>query len=169
MASVGGSVDSVISSDTMSSVSLCENDIPGSSLDGRNLWTNILSVLKCLTLVRLPFLWIPWIQHSILHFSDHNLKNVSIYGLVTYILHQITTAMTAKHHKMKNHMWMSEIGLTFVLFLKNIEYQSNKCNHLWIQIYKLKICYKFHLPVLVLQVKMIPKLISLFIIFFCNK
>ena len=38
MASVGGSVDSVISSDTtcMSSVSLCENDIPGSSLDGRN-------------------------------------------------------------------------------------------------------------------------------------
>ena len=35
MASVGGSVDSVISSDTMSSVSLCENDIPGSSLDGR--------------------------------------------------------------------------------------------------------------------------------------
>ena len=34
MASVGGSVDSVISSDTMSS---CENDIPGSSLDGRNL------------------------------------------------------------------------------------------------------------------------------------
>ena len=36
MASVGGSVDSVISSDTMSSVSLCENDVPGSSLDGRN-------------------------------------------------------------------------------------------------------------------------------------
>ena len=32
----GGSVDSVISSDTMSSVSLCENDIPCSSLDGRN-------------------------------------------------------------------------------------------------------------------------------------
>ena len=36
MASVSGSVESVISSDTMSSVSLCENDIPGSSLDGRN-------------------------------------------------------------------------------------------------------------------------------------
>ena len=36
MASVGGSVDNVISSDTMSSVSLCENDIPGSSLNGRN-------------------------------------------------------------------------------------------------------------------------------------
>ena len=36
MVSVGGSVDSVISSDTMSSVPLCENDIPGSSLDGRN-------------------------------------------------------------------------------------------------------------------------------------
>ena len=31
--SVGGSVDNMISSDTMSS--LCENDIPG-SLDGRN-------------------------------------------------------------------------------------------------------------------------------------
>ena len=29
-------MDSVISSDTMSSVSLCENDIPGSPLDGRN-------------------------------------------------------------------------------------------------------------------------------------
>ena len=37
MASIGGSVDSMISSDTMSSVSLCENNIPGSSLDGRNL------------------------------------------------------------------------------------------------------------------------------------
>ena len=49
MASVGGSVDSVISSDTMSSVSLCENDIPGSSLDGR-----VLSVLKCLALVLSP-------------------------------------------------------------------------------------------------------------------
>ena len=36
MASVGGSVDNVISSDSMSSVTLCENDIPGSSLDGRN-------------------------------------------------------------------------------------------------------------------------------------
>ena len=36
MASVGDSVDSVASSDTVSSVSLCENDIPGSSLDGRN-------------------------------------------------------------------------------------------------------------------------------------
>ena len=33
MASVSGRVDSVISSDTMSSVSLCENDIPDSSLD----------------------------------------------------------------------------------------------------------------------------------------
>ena len=29
-------MDSVISSDTMSTVSLCENDVPGSSLDGRN-------------------------------------------------------------------------------------------------------------------------------------
>ena len=29
-------MDSMISSDSMSSVSLCENDIPGSSLDGRN-------------------------------------------------------------------------------------------------------------------------------------
>ena len=35
MASVGGSMDSVISHDTMSSVSLCKKDIPGSSLDGR--------------------------------------------------------------------------------------------------------------------------------------
>ena len=34
MASVGGSVDSVISINTMCSVSICENDIPGSSLDG---------------------------------------------------------------------------------------------------------------------------------------
>ena len=58
MASVGGSVDSVISSDTMSSVSLSENDIPGSSLDGRNPWTNIHSVLKCLALAHPPFLWI---------------------------------------------------------------------------------------------------------------
>ena len=30
-------MDSVISSNTMSSVYLCENDILGSSLDGRNL------------------------------------------------------------------------------------------------------------------------------------
>ena len=37
MAPIGGSVDSMISSDTMSSVSLCENNIPGSSLDGKNL------------------------------------------------------------------------------------------------------------------------------------
>ena len=37
MASVGGSVDSVISMHTMSSVSLYENDIPGSSLDGTNI------------------------------------------------------------------------------------------------------------------------------------
>ena len=29
-------MDSVISSDTMSSVSLCENNFPGSSLDRRN-------------------------------------------------------------------------------------------------------------------------------------
>ena len=29
----GGSLDSMINSDTMSSVSLCKNDIPGSSLD----------------------------------------------------------------------------------------------------------------------------------------
>ena len=36
IASVGGSVDSVISCDTMSYVTLCENDIPGSSLDGGN-------------------------------------------------------------------------------------------------------------------------------------
>ena len=41
---------SVISSNTMSSVSLCKNDIPGSSLDRRNPLTNILSVLKCLAL-----------------------------------------------------------------------------------------------------------------------
>ena len=32
----GGSVDSVIRSNNMSPVSLCENDVPGSSLDGRN-------------------------------------------------------------------------------------------------------------------------------------
>ena len=36
-------MDSAISSDTMSSVSLCENDIPGSSLDGRNQCSNIVS------------------------------------------------------------------------------------------------------------------------------
>ena len=55
MASVGGSVDSVINSDTMSSVSLCENDIPGSSLD-EEIREQILSVLKCLALARPPFL-----------------------------------------------------------------------------------------------------------------
>ena len=33
MAFVGSIADSVINSDTMSSVSLCKNDIPGSSLD----------------------------------------------------------------------------------------------------------------------------------------
>ena len=66
MVSVGGSVDSVISSDTMSSVSLCENDIPGSFLDGRNPWTNILSVLKCLALVQPPFLLIWCMLTSIL-------------------------------------------------------------------------------------------------------
>ena len=57
LASVGGSMDSVISSDTMSP---CENDMPGSSLDVNK------SVLRCLALVlsprfpaRQPFLWIP--------------------------------------------------------------------------------------------------------------
>ena len=46
MASVGGSV---ISSDTL--LFLFARTNPDSSLDGRNAWTNILSVVKCLALV----------------------------------------------------------------------------------------------------------------------
>ena len=53
----------------MSSVSLCENDIPGSSLDGRNPWSNILSVLKCLALVHPPFWWIRCILCILMPFT----------------------------------------------------------------------------------------------------
>ena len=58
MASVGGSVDSMIGSDTMPSVYLCKNDIPGSSLDVNkySVSPKIALVLRARFSAHLPFL-----------------------------------------------------------------------------------------------------------------
>ena len=68
MASVGGSVDSVISINTMCSVSICENDIPGSSLDGSKY--SVSPKMPRRFSMRPPFLWILCIRILVYFFLN---------------------------------------------------------------------------------------------------